>query len=380
MNTGIKHLIEHIICFNPAILDNRKVKSKVDKDIVKSMLLNDTTEVLWSVFHMPVPDKWSVVQNEKLNRNEILIEFDHKESMPIAAKRVIKQLTTKYGFNRYDASSEPYAFIHNTDIACIRRNVFGLNTIEGQTKIRETKKKLEEWKQKFESFPSIVQEYFRESPIYKTIWISPDNGVIMTLETADDTGYELFDDEKFKDRLRISITGEVTYQEDTEEEKEQHLKEYNDAMGKMKFFDRYLRDLSSIIKNKYCKFFICDNGLPFYICFFNMEDQIKYAQGFLQKKRIPGFLYDIINVCHVPLLPQYEKEDKTSLYEFEDQAIHILVYDHIDEYLKQYINSESVLEVKNKNKMKTPGQPDGCIIVKLDSYLLDMYNEKYNKQ
>ena len=90
MNTGIKHLIEHIICFNPAILDNRKVKPKVDKDIVKSMLLNDTTEVLWSVFHMPVPDKWSVVQNEKLNRNEILIEFDHKESMPIAAKRVIK--------------------------------------------------------------------------------------------------------------------------------------------------------------------------------------------------------------------------------------------------------------------------------------------------
>jgi len=54
----------------------------------------------------------------------------------------------------------------------------------------------------------------------------------------------------------------------------------------------------------------------------------------LQKKRIPGFLYDIINVCHVPLLPEYEKEDKTSLYEFEDQAIHILVYDHIDEYLK----------------------------------------------
>ena len=40
MNTGIKHLIEHIICFNPAILDNRKVKPKVDKDIVKSMLLN----------------------------------------------------------------------------------------------------------------------------------------------------------------------------------------------------------------------------------------------------------------------------------------------------------------------------------------------------
>lgn len=156
----------------------------------------------------------------------------------------------------------------------------------------------------------------------------------MTLETADDTGYELFDDEKFKDRLRISITGEVTYQEDTEEEKEQHLKEYNDAMDKMKFFDRYLRDLSSIIKNKYCKFFICDNGLPFYICFFNMEDQIKYAQGFLQKKRIPGFLYDIINVCHVPLLSEFEKEDKTSLYEFEDQAIHILVYDHIDEYLK----------------------------------------------
>ena len=86
-----------------------------------------------------------------------------------------------------------------------------------------------------------------------------------------------------------------------------------------------------------------------------MEDQIKYAQGFLQKKRIPGFLYDIINVCHVPLLPEYEMEDKSSLYEFEDQGIHILVYDHIDEYLKQYINSESVLEVKNKTKMKTPG-------------------------
>ena len=39
----------------------------------------------------------------------------------------------------------------------------------------------------------------------------------MTLETADDTGYKLFDNDKFKDRLRISITGEVVYQEDTEE-------------------------------------------------------------------------------------------------------------------------------------------------------------------
>lgn len=374
MNKDLKYLIENILAFNPKDLVGNNKKSMLHDDIVTDYLLNDTTDVLQHVFHMPVPDKWVVQQNDELNRNEIVFEFDHKENIPVAGKRVIKQLVTKYGFTRYDASDEPYAFINNAPITMKRISLPYAKTLEGQAKAAKIEKKLEDWKQEFKNFPYIVQQYFRKSVIYKTIWISQDQGVIMTLEEADK-----FSGPQFKTRLRLSVTGLVAYGENTEQENEANEKEYKDALNKMKFFNRYLRQLGTIVANKYCKFFICDDGEPYYISFFNMEDQIDYAQQFLHKKRIPGFLYDIINVCHIKILPELEKDDRNSLWEFNKQGIHIMVYDHIENKHKKYINAESTVDVFNKKQMKKPREADGCIIVKLDSYLLDMYNEKFSK-
>lgn len=56
-----------------------------------------------------------------------------------------------------------------------------------------------------------------------------------------------------------------------------------------------------------------------------------------------------------------------------------MVYNYIEDKHKKYINTESTVDVFNKKQMKKPREADGCIIVKLDSYLLDMYNEKFNK-
>ena len=384
MNKDIKQLIESLYKFNPA--DYEEDLEDEVLDYSKKLIAPSIPELLYTVYNIDsIPNKWKTEKDPKTGFINLYYTYSNTyygdlAHVPDVGKRLLSQLIVTGNFTEYHSSDEPYAYINKTDVHDAR-NGYG-----SQKSIQRDKRKLEEWKKEYKTFPPIVQRYFDSSPTYKTIWLSSDQGILILLETCYDTGFYARDYMIENSKVSIKLTGIVAYEIP---EKIKDANKYKTFIKKQKFFDYYLtKELdyegkvhtSGELKKYICKYFmVTKQNEPVYISFFNMDNMIELAQKNLRSKRIPTILEVLVRRgCNV--LSQYERDDYNSKYELVKDCIHIYIYDMIPKNMEKFINQQTIIlphNTKDKSKLK---DPDHLVIVKLDSYAEDMYNEIFNKQ
>jgi len=70
------------------------------------------------------------------------------------------------------------------------------------------------------------------------------------------------------------------------------------------------------------------DGVPFYIGFFNMSDDIFFTS--CGNGRTPNIIYKLTSLGY-KFLTELEKDDKMSKWELVTDATHVYIYDYIPE-------------------------------------------------
>lgn len=384
MNKAIKRLVESLYKFNPADYEEDLEDEILDQ--AKKLIAPSIPELLYSLYNIDsIPNKWKTEKDPKTGF--INLYYTYRDGwygdlahMTDVGKRLVTQLIVTGNFTKYSASADPYAHVYKKDIRSIRN---GWDSVKQRER---EKKQLKKWEEESLSFPIIIQNYFNSDPKYKTIWISPDQGILIIIENGYDTAYLSQDEVRDGAKVTIKLSGVVSY-EIPERVKDEN--KYKQFVKKQSFFDNYLTKsldshgdvhTSGEIKKYICRYFmVTKQNEPVYIAFFNMDNMIELAQAYLKPKRIPTILAVLVSKGF-NVLSQYEKDDRSSKYELFRDCIHIYIYDIIPENMKKYINQQTIIfphNTKDKSKLK---DPDHLLIVKLDSYAQDMYDEIFNKQ
>ena len=385
MNRYINYLVEeNKSLFTFDINEYEPDQAEEIVNSLKDVLMPKMSEVLTSVYGFSsVPKNWKEEKDPDTKFYNLYYEQETGKPGPVAklnylselAKRVISELVTKFQFRKYEASWEPYAFINNTPLYIDR---IKLRHLQKNSYLTAVENNFNEFKENFKNFPEVVQNLFKKSPTYKVIWVSPDNGTLITYENGYDTTYNQTN-MSTKTKITLKLTGEVLY--DTSEKVGNKDVRQNE---KQDFFDFYLtkrRDesgkstSSQEIKKYICKYFLIDeNNEPCYISFFNMEDMVNLAQANLRINNVPTILAILVKNGKYKTLSSLEKDDKNAAYEFVNNGIHIYIYSYIPEKYKQYINDNTIVPPFYHNP-KNEHEPNYLVMVKLDSFALDMYHD-----
>lgn len=215
-----------------------------------------------------------------------------------------------------------------------------------------TKKYANEYKELLK-YPNIVKNLFLSDASYELILLSPDNGVIFTLQRSVNTmiSFSYYD---YWQQAEIKFTGEELYQDIDKSERKDILDKtkllnvlksaYNKACNLRSYFAQSKFDLDS-------------DGYPYAITYFNWKKDVYKGPKYLYKKNIPESLYHLISTGHFHLLQKFEKEDDNSIYEITKDSVIIKYYYNIN---------------KTDN---VPEGMDSCMILELTGYMKDYYEQ-----
>ena len=220
-----------------------------------------------------------------------------------------------------------------------------------------TKRYANEYK-KLLKYPNIVKNLFLSDASYDLILLSPDNGVIFTLQTSANTmvSFSYYD---YWHQAEIKFTGEVSYQNMDKIEKKDIL-DKNKQINILKSAFNKAHKGRVYFSNS--DFNLDSDGYPYAIVYFNWKKEVYKGPKYLQKKNIPYSLYYLISTGHFHLLQKFEKEDDNSTYEITKDSVIIKYYYNIN---------------KTDN---VPEGMDSCMILELTGYLKDYYEQLYLKK
>lgn len=372
--------------FLHGILDTDDVGVSSDAlDVLSETTYISVSDILQYLYNFQPPKEWNrvIIDDDKVNSKVQIIQYTHSGSgTPTSVKRILQMFINDLGFKEYNCSDEPYAFVNNTKVKNERYNWYN-----GHDK--QERELLRQWVQKFDTFPKYVKNLFKTDPKYKTILLSPDNGIAIIRENDIDTT----DKPKYQatyETYTIVLTGEVDY---LLTDKKVNVDNYKERQNKQKFLDFFVGKTSKTFQREICKHMVFDkDGTPYYVSFFNMNDDKTYIQQAYKNSGAPHVLVSLKSYGF-NFLSKLEYDDDSSKWEMFNKCLHAYIYDHIPDELISYINDTTKVALYNdchlntkvfiaKNMVKRGYSfyspiVDSCILIKLDSYALDIYHEKF---
>ena len=365
-------------------------------DYARNNIKDIVSFVLLSLYNLALPDGWKEVEYEFRGKNMKAVTYSNKAkltSRPVKLARVLNILVNDNGFKEYKSSNNPYAYIYNTKVKELRTSKTWM-----RREAVKAQRELEEWKQESKSYPDIVMQFFNTDPKYKTIWLSPDNGIIIihenTIDTKKDASIVTDWDDGYQNTYYIAITGEVPYDYSIIADNKAIAKAtnaYKNRQNASKFIDFFFKKVGTTFVKNYGKHMLFDkDGVPFYIGFFNMSDDIFFTS--FGNGKIPNIIYKLTSLGY-KFLTELEKDDKTSKWELVTDATHIYIYDYIPEQLEKYVNDRTKIWLNRTKVSKMAqrnckevddhyisGTVDSLMVLKLDSFAVDIYKDRFNNK
>lgn len=379
MNNNIKLLIESF----SSLFDDDDIfvddNNLLDNPEASKLFVNDLTRVLIDKLGIDIPRGWKRTKDE--NNDEILL-CTPKSGIYGMSKFItnVVNLLTEKNWKIYkigDSAAAPFALSISPSQLKNKLNYSGYypaDTAEYQ---------LKQFTNKLSDMPNFVIDMFKNgNGTYKTIMVSPDNGIIFTYQTyiysvdyfKSRSGYTSYNQWQ---KATIKLTNLVSYEElDTNEIKKKKL-QFKDSEKRIQFLSSKIRKISTTIVPK--QFILTPKGLPIGITYFKWDEQT-LKSGIYKKYDYPKQLKNIVNNLKFNILTKLEKEDPDAIYECEKNGISIKFYKNIDCTNANNMNSIGNT-IRNKDGewvLPSSWKADSCVIFELSDYNLELFNEIFN--
>lgn len=342
-----------------------------DDTVLSKYVKNNLDNVLINLLGIKKPKAWVKHIDHKSN-NEWL-EFYKDGTFTSAYVDNVEKILLQKGFIKYTSFEYTYAFntgklfTYDDFRDYLQKKLWFQTEFRIQEKFTEFNKwYLNNWQR----YPSNIQNMFLNDPTLKKVYMSQDEGIILTVQNpfySDDS--RTFYSKSVYIKAILKLTGNILYSELDNKELKDKVLSHKDDEKKITFLKKGFRNAcksNTKIFNRILEYKINDKGYPYGITYFSWNGNpkiVKRRDG--SKIKIPLLLQEMLSTGF-HFLNELEKTDETATYELTNKSILLKIYKYTD-----------CSNVNNGNKIYS-GKPDSYIKIELDDYLLSQYKQIFN--
>ena len=232
----------------------------------------------------------------------------------------------------------------------------------------------------FESYPQDVKDIFKQNIYYSYIYYKNDSNLMLakcrdynTCPYINKFSYQYSWDLKYFGVLRLIDYNKITTKINTDKLYE-ITRKTKDKEKRILYFKKYCKNsLSSTFCNNSTNYYIDENGYP-YMC-------LTYNGAAAEKRNVNGKKYQCGAYVAILIQQGWEplnamEKDPNCIYELVKNSLSLKVYNKFNVYQSKIFNKYA----KDGEELNVPRnkQPDNLILITLDDYLLDQFDEIFN--
>lgn len=365
--------------FDDDILSD-KTAGSIDTDLSARFAENELKPIVVDLLGI---DKLRGWKYETINNKEVLVHRGRKGSLyPDKAIQDMANALKNKKFKVYKASICPYAFVNNLSFYDGKNKEKDYRGIIRKLPPHNSKLYVELGYLRYEedynnwvnniypTMPEIVQDCFRKDPTYKTILLSDDEGIMLSLQTPSGCGKEYnYNESTFTGILRL--TGKVIYEEKDDNKQKDIINKTKDINKRISFLKSRYKKLGSLNIINPNSFYIDSKNEPYGIVYFNWKEEVSFCKN-SKEYNIPRFLIWLLQKNIYPL-NDIEKDDDNAIYELTKNGLTFYFYKNISNEMRNKCNKNDI--DKCHHMFATI---DSCIVVRLTDETLEYYHDIFN--